>query len=199
MTAPPSGQPSQRGPFLLLAILVVVLVGALGGLVVIGQRVLDSYQAEAAAERDIEGDTGPADPAKPSEKSSEQAPDPGTVRFQVVTDERSRTGSCPDDEGWMRHEQECLRLGGGFPALGTATPEFANGQPVVTIVLQPPADETMAKFTRTASGGRLAMVANERVITAPTLSGPIAGGTLQITGNFTAQETERLADLINEG
>jgi preprotein translocase subunit SecD len=187
----PEQQPSQRGPILVFVILIAVLVVLLGALLLVGQRLVSDYLAENRT-RDAVPDRSAPD--TPDDTSSKQ----GTVRFQLVTAERVPSrGSCP--KSWKKHEQQCLRLGEGFPANVTATTGLQGGEPVVNLVLQPPADRTLARFTKAAQGKRLALLADERILIAPTVTGPITGGKLQIGGGFTAEDTERLADLITDG
>lgn len=52
--------------------------------------------------------------------------------------------------------------------------------------------KTFADWTTDHTGERMAMVADNEVLTAPTIATPITGGDLQITGDYTKSEAEAL-------
>ncbi|NHC15733.1 hypothetical protein G9H71_18275 [Motilibacter sp. E257] len=55
---------------------------------------------------------------------------------------------------------------------------------------------TEAAVDRDAPGNTVAIVVGDRVVSAPQVAGPITGGQLQITGSFSEDEAEQLADAI---
>ncbi|MDN5724702.1 MAG: hypothetical protein L0G99_02050 [Propionibacteriales bacterium] len=68
----------------------------------------------------------------------------------------------------------------------------------VTMTLEPDDAQAMAELTTDLADNsdpqnRLAVLLDEKIITAPAVAGPIAGGTVIITGNYTQQEAEDLA------
>ncbi len=71
-----------------------------------------------------------------------------------------------------------------------------SGRPALTLRLN---QEGAAKFTRLTAanvGRRVAIVVDGRVLIAPTIRGPITGGTVSIQGFSSQQETERLSNLL---
>ncbi|HWA91914.1 MAG TPA: hypothetical protein VG889_17880 [Rhizomicrobium sp.] len=71
-----------------------------------------------------------------------------------------------------------------------------SGQPVVSIRFDDAGTAAFARVTRANVGKRLAIVLNGRILTAPQIMEPITGGALQITGNFTTADAERIAGLL---
>lgn len=197
--------PSQRGPFVVLALLVTLLIAVLCVLLYFGVRLLAPGEVSFGG-----GATGPGQHSneqqhderhsggESSRDSDEAAVGEGTVTFQLVTDERPLTdGSCPQAEAWTEHEQQCLRLGGGFPAVVTAKAIERDGDRLVHVRLHPPADQTLAELSKTAKDERIAVVAaDHQVVTAPTVIAPITSGELEIVGNFSSADTEHMVDLI---
>ena len=73
------------------------------------------------------------------------------------------------------------------------------GQPVITVdfELSPTAATQFAKLTRENIGRRLAIIVDGKVISAPVIRSEIPGGRGKITGDFTLEEANRLAELIS--
>lgn len=195
-----SRPPSQRGPFVVLALLVTLLIAALCLLLYFGVRLLAPGEVSFGGGATGTGQHGNEQHGgdQSSSGSDQPAVGKGTVTFQLVTDERPLTdGSCPQAEAWTEHEQQCLRLGGGFPAVVTAKAIERDGDRLVHVRLHPPADQTLAELSKTAKDERIAVVAaDNRVVTAPTVIAPITSGELEIVGNFSSADTEHLIDLI---
>jgi protein-export membrane protein SecD len=72
-------------------------------------------------------------------------------------------------------------------------------QPVVSFKFNAQGARRFADITRDNVGRRFAAVLDEEVITAPVIRSPILGGQGQIEGNFTIQEANDLAVLLNAG
>lgn len=74
-----------------------------------------------------------------------------------------------------------------------------NGAPVVTMRFDTVGAKKFGEVTKKFTKQQLAMVLDGKVISAPTLNEPIMGGNVQISGNFTTQETADLALLLRSG
>jgi len=79
--------------------------------------------------------------------------------------------------------------------------QFAR--PSVSMTMNASGARTWAKITATASTkqpqGRIAIVLDNNVYTAPTVQGEIPNGNSQITGNFTTEEAKDLALVLKAG
>jgi preprotein translocase subunit SecD len=73
-----------------------------------------------------------------------------------------------------------------------------QGMPVVQIKLSPRGSQVIAKFTTENIGRRLAIVINNKVVSAPRLYGPILDGEMQISGRFSAKEARKLAAALSQ-
>ena len=78
-----------------------------------------------------------------------------------------------------------------------------KGAPAVTMNMNASGTKTWAKVTREASQrqpkGRIAIVLDNFVYTAPTVQGEIPNGNSQITGNFALEEAKDLANVLKAG
>ena len=74
-----------------------------------------------------------------------------------------------------------------------------NGKPAVTMQMTPKASGEWAKITEENAGGFIAIVLDNCVYSAPGVKGKIAGGNSEITGNFTIEETQDLANVLRSG
>ncbi|MFN5170933.1 MAG: protein translocase subunit SecDF [Cyclobacteriaceae bacterium] len=78
-----------------------------------------------------------------------------------------------------------------------------KGAPAVTMNMNASGTKTWAKITREASQrqpkGRIAIVLDNFVYTAPTVQGEIPNGNSQITGNFALEEAKDLANVLKAG
>ena len=72
-------------------------------------------------------------------------------------------------------------------------------QPVVSFKFNAQGSRRFADITRDNVGHRFAAVLDEKVITAPVIRSAILGGQGQIEGNFTIEEANNLAVLLNAG
>ncbi|MEH6498128.1 MAG: protein translocase subunit SecD, partial [Pseudoalteromonas distincta] len=74
-----------------------------------------------------------------------------------------------------------------------------SGQPVVNFKLDREGTSLFGEMTRTNIGRPLAIVLDQKVITAPVIRGVIGGGSGEISGSFTAREASNLALLLRAG
>lgn len=88
------------------------------------------------------------------------------------------------------------------PALDAQDVDTATAQPdvggrgAVTIKLTERGKQRMDELTRNSIGGRLAIVVNGKPLIAPVITSRVPGGIVQISGDFTLEEAERIADTI---
>ena len=82
-----------------------------------------------------------------------------------------------------------------------ASPSMNNqtNETVVVFNLDRVGSKKFAKATKNGVGRQLAIVLDKKIISAPTISEPIVGGSGQITGNFTFQSATDLALLLRSG
>jgi preprotein translocase subunit SecD len=73
-----------------------------------------------------------------------------------------------------------------------------DGMPIVDIVLTPKGRTSFATFTAQNIRKKLAIVVNDRILSAPLITSPIDGGRVQITGRFTVEEATRIAVAVKE-
>ncbi|GAA0286355.1 protein translocase subunit SecD [Rhodovulum strictum] len=84
--------------------------------------------------------------------------------------------------------------------LTDAQPGFdQNGLPSVTFRFNPAGARKFGRFTQENVGAPFAIVLDEEVISAPVIREPILGGSGQITGNFTVDDSTQLAILLRAG
>ena len=84
--------------------------------------------------------------------------------------------------------------------LNNAQPSFGqNGFPVVNFQFNPAGGRKFGDYTADNIGSPFAIVLDDEVISAPTIQDHIAGGSGQISGNFTIEESNRLAILLRAG
>ena len=106
----------------------------------------------------------------------------------------------PDVEGGERYPiEERVALGG--ERLSDARPGFdqRTNQPIVTFRLDNAGARTFAAITQAHVGSPFAIVLDGKVLSAPVIREPIAGGAGQISGNFTVQQASDLAALLRAG
>jgi protein-export membrane protein SecD len=85
--------------------------------------------------------------------------------------------------------------------LSRASPAFdsLNNQPIVSFTFKPSAAKIFGDITIKNKGYRFAVVLDNVVITAPVIQSEILGGTGQISGRFTVEDTTRVATLLTSG
>jgi protein-export membrane protein SecD len=74
-----------------------------------------------------------------------------------------------------------------------------NNRPVVSFRFNQKGAERFGKMTRDNVGKPFAIVLDEMVMSAPRINEPILGGSGQISGNFTVEETNSLAVVLRSG
>ncbi|HRO11098.1 protein translocase subunit SecD, partial [Amaricoccus sp.] len=74
-----------------------------------------------------------------------------------------------------------------------------NGRPAVTFRFNPSGGAAFGKYTAEHIGSPFAIVLDNQVISAPVIQAHIAGGTGIITGNFSVEDSTRLAILLRAG
>lgn len=74
-----------------------------------------------------------------------------------------------------------------------------NGQPVVNFRLDSAGAKLFGKLTSDNVGRNLAIVLDDRIVTAPTIRSAINGGSGEISGSFTSQEASQVALLLRSG
>jgi protein-export membrane protein SecD len=84
--------------------------------------------------------------------------------------------------------------------LTDANPGFdQNASPAVNFRFDTKGARDFAKATRENVGGRLAILLDNKVLTAPTINTAITGGSGQITGGFSSQEAKDLSMMLRAG
>jgi preprotein translocase subunit SecD len=84
--------------------------------------------------------------------------------------------------------------------LTNAQPSFdENGSPAVSFNFNPSAALKFGNYTKENIGSPFAIVLDDVVISAPTIRSHIPGGSGIITGNFSVEESNRLAILLRSG
>ncbi len=93
-------------------------------------------------------------------------------------------------------------LEGDVVTSASADPDPQTGQMQVTLNMDNAGAKTWANMTtRAANNGNreIAIVLDNEVVSAPRVNGPITGGRSSITGNFTTQEAQDLASILEVG
>ena len=81
-----------------------------------------------------------------------------------------------------------------------AKAEFSqSGSPCVTMKMTADAARTWAQLTKANVGNSIAIVLDNAVYSAPNVKGEITGGRSEITGNFTIEQTQDLANVLRSG
>ena len=89
-------------------------------------------------------------------------------------------------------------LDGG--AVTDARVQYGNGgSPEVSMSMNAEGANTWARMTKDNIGRQIAIVLDGMVYSYPTVQSEIAGGSSQITGNFTIEEAEDLANVLKSG
>lgn len=90
-------------------------------------------------------------------------------------------------------------LDGG--AISDARQDFGqfNGQPEITMRMNPEGAQTWKRLTAENIGKSIAIVLDESVYSFPTVQGEIAGGNSNITGSFEINEAKDLANILKAG
>ncbi|WP_242923364.1 protein translocase subunit SecDF [Pontibacter liquoris] len=74
-----------------------------------------------------------------------------------------------------------------------------NGRPEITMTMSPTGAKKWARLTGENVGRQVAIVLDNYVYSAPVVQGEITGGNSSITGNFTIEEAQDLANILKAG
>ena len=80
-----------------------------------------------------------------------------------------------------------------------AQPQFQDGQPIVSFRFDAQGGQIFGRVTSENINRRLAIVLDDKVVSAPNIQSAILGGSGIITGRFTVQETSDLALVLRAG
>jgi preprotein translocase subunit SecD len=115
--------------------------------------------------------------------------------YPVVEDGSAGTTRLPDPEGAQLTLAEPImtveRLDSAEMKLDPNT-----GGWILNIDMTDQDAKTFGDWTTAHTGERLAMVIDDEVVVAPEIQGAITGGEVQISGNFTRDEIEKLLDKL---
>ncbi len=126
------------------------------------------------------------------------------LTFQFVskkTEESFGTDKLEYDDNENEYEVVSKRIVLSGDNLIDASPSMNNqtNETVVVFNLDRIGSKKFAKATKSGVGRQLAIILDNKIISAPTISEPIIGGSGQITGNFTFQSATDLALLLRSG
>ncbi|MCB1307954.1 MAG: protein translocase subunit SecD, partial [Leptospiraceae bacterium] len=112
---------------------------------------------------------------------------------------------------WGRRTVGAPMLPDGFRVLGppilsgddmkeaSANVDQRSGYYLISFALTDDKSEEFGDITREHVGERLAILWGDRVVSDPNIQGPIYGGNGQITGQFSREEAQEIANVISEG
>jgi preprotein translocase subunit SecD len=107
----------------------------------------------------------------------------------------------PSDESYDRNGVVVKRrIDVSGDMLTDARPSFdQNGRPSLNFRFNGLGTRRFAQVTQNNVNKRFAIVLDERVLSAPTIINPILGGSGEITGNFTQESANQLANMLRSG
>ena len=105
----------------------------------------------------------------------------------------------PLRDGGQIAVQDRVALAGDHLTSAASEIDPQTGRPVVTFRFDTTGALEFGRITAENVGRPFAIVLDGQVLTAPVIQQPILGGSGQITGNFTMEETQTLAVLLNSG
>jgi protein-export membrane protein SecD len=103
----------------------------------------------------------------------------------------------PNQNLWVQSSSRATVDGGDLVDARGAFDQ--NNNPVVSFRFNTKGAERFAKLTRDNVGRPFAIILDEKVVSYPNINEPILGGSGQISGNFTVQETNDLAVVLRSG
>jgi len=74
-----------------------------------------------------------------------------------------------------------------------------SGKPTINFLLNNEGAQIFSNWTSKNIGKRIAIVLNNKIISAPIVQGRIGGGNVQITGNFDIKEAQKLSKILRSG
>ena len=124
------------------------------------------------------------------------------LTFRIVSDENDNFGSeliFFEDNSSQLNVNKRVVMGGDNLDNASVTFDNQNNQPIVSFSLDRAGAKKFARITSQNVGKRLAIILDNKIISAPQIKEPILGGNGQITGNFTFQGATDLALLLRSG
>ena len=152
-------------------------------------------------------DTTSFDPASFDDTAVPDAPevsgDVGTLVPVILTP------SAPEDTLAMERaalpDGSTVFLGQALQTLGSGSVTDAHlsfdaytNAPEISLTMTPAAGQAFARLTEARVSRAIAVVLDGRVLTAPTVNGPVPNGRVQITGQFTVAEATAIVAAIRE-
>lgn len=105
----------------------------------------------------------------------------------------------PARDGGLVAVEDRVALTGEHLVSASSEIDQQTGRPVVTFRFDTAGALEFGRITSANVGRQFAIVLDGEVLTAPVIQQPIQGGSGQITGRFTLEETQTLAVLLNSG
>ncbi|MFC7703633.1 protein translocase subunit SecD [Plastorhodobacter daqingensis] len=105
----------------------------------------------------------------------------------------------PARDGGMIAVEDRVALSGEHLVSAASGFDQQTGQPIVTFRFDTAGALEFGRITSANVGRQFAIVLDGEVLTAPVIQQPIHGGSGQITGRFTPEESQTLAVLLNSG
>lgn len=131
------------------------------------------------------------------------------MTFHIVDDganvEMARSGHVPSDSKVVKTEDdgEVLvikkKVVVSGDMLNNAQAQFQEARPVVHFSLNAIGAKKFAEVTTKNKGKRLAIILDDRLLSAPVINDPIVGGDGIISGNFTVESATELALMLRAG
>jgi preprotein translocase subunit SecD len=147
------------------------------------------------------GGVGLAQPLAIPPQSAVASPNPNTARsgfFEVIEPTNSGKALMLTDPDNPSQRLALKRVAVVLANdIETAQADFNQlGLPMIAIKLTARGRTRLSNFTTGSIGRRLAIVIDDRILSAPTVVQPITGGHVELGGNFTFEEAQRLAAAI---
>ena len=138
--------------------------------------------------------------------------DPGRIKtllgstakltFHMLAPEGRQTASSlvlPDNQGNKYTVERVARVQGDRLVDAKAGYDQQGGQPIISFRFDPLGAKQFGQITTDNVGKPFAIVLDGKVLSAPVIQEPILGGSGQITGHFTVEETTSMAALLRSG
>jgi len=121
------------------------------------------------------------------------------LAWTVKPDQRFKDGIIYDLIALKTTPEGNSQLGGDVIVNASHNFDQNKGSAEVSMVMNGGAAKKWAELTRQNIGKSIAIVLDGQVYSYPTVQGEITGGVSQITGNFTLQEAQDLANVLKSG
>ena len=131
-------------------------------------------------------------------KDSEKLLQEGVVEpgYEILYESRQNPDGTKFRYPYLVEKQRAGGLGGKNIVRASVYAEPMTGKPEIGFVMDTEGALAFEKVTRENVGRRLAIVLDGEVASAPNINGVIPGGRGQITGNYTDQEAQTLANTL---